>query len=363
MIHIDNTALYRIDQLIQKRANFAVYKKPNDPSIHFVMQERGAPLLLSSFSELNEKEGFVIAPFAVSKEEPIVLLRIDRRSFPSQQELDHLPVAKEAIEVEEEPLAQELMFNRYQRCFDAFKKPLEEKKVKKIVLARHKVIERANENSLASLFKRACRSYPNSFVYLMHTPQTGVWIGSTPEVLLWGENKQWKTVALAGTIPYEEGVAPRWSKKNRLEQDLVVQYLKGQLGRWGITPQVTGPTTIRAGEIAHLVSHFTFWLDSSNRLGEFIELLHPTPAVCGLPKEEAFRYIVKNEGQNRGYYSGFIGELSPIHTRLFVNLRCMQVGKSCYTLYAGGGLLPSSQLLEEWQETERKMRTMSGLLQ
>ena len=40
----------------------------------------------------------------------------------------------------------------------------------------------------------------------------------------------------------------------------------------------------------------------------------------------------------------------------------MHIGNDSLTLYAGGGLLPSSDLKDEWLETEKKMQTLKRLL-
>ena len=84
---------------------------------------------------------------------------------------------------------------------------------------------------------------------------------------------------------------------------------------------------------------------------------------CGLPKEEAYHFIIENEGYDRSYYSGFIGWLDPKgKTDLYVNLRCMNILPQTFTLYAGGGLLAASQLEDEWQETEDKLDTMRRIV-
>ena len=91
--------------------------------------------------------------------------------------------------------------------------------------------------------------------------------------------------------------------------------------------------------------------------------LHPTPAVCGLPREEARQAILHDEPSPRRYYAGFSG---PLHlqgeTHLYVSLRCMEFTPHTATLYAGGGLMPESQETDEWEETRRKMQTMWQLL-
>ncbi|HBK29014.1 MAG TPA: isochorismate synthase, partial [Parabacteroides sp.] len=99
-------------------------------------------------------------------------------------------------------------------------------------------------------------------------------------------------------------------------------------------------------------------------LGDVLSLLHPTPAVCGLPKEDAFRFIIEKEGYDRSYYSGFVGWLSPTgQTDIYVNLRCVNIHPDTYTLFAGGGLLASSDLEDEWEETIDKMKTMQNILE
>ena len=57
-----------------------------------------------------------------------------------------------------------------------------------------------------------------------------------------------------------------------------------------------GPYTARAGQLVHLKTDFYFLLKNTDHIGDLLQELHPTPAVCGLPKEEAFRFIPDNEG-------------------------------------------------------------------
>ena len=147
------------------------------------------------------------------------------------------------------------------------------------------------------------------------------------------------------------------------EQDYVASYIRRQLLSSGIHPTESGPYPAYAGALSHLKTSFRFTLKDNNRLGSLLELLHPTPAVCGLPKEEAYRFILDNEGYDRRYYSGFIGWLDPDgKTDLYVNLRCMHIENGQLSFYAGGGLLASSELNDEWLETEKKLQTMKRLV-
>lgn len=366
-----------IDELIKQDRSFAIWRVPGETRVHFRMQSSGSACLLNSIEDLNERSGFVIAPFRASDEHPIVLIQPDcfelptfeiphaygekvpcegNKSFMRMEQTLHTKETKIPSEEEEKEL--------YTRCFHLFTRPLLRGIQDKLVLSRKKVIAKDGHFSPGAAFGAAVERYARSYIYLCHTPQTGTWMGGTPEILLAGEDGKWQTVALAGTQPIRKGVIPqRWDDKNWREQQLVAFYIRRQLSSLGIAPKEMGPYAIRAGEVSHLKSDFLFSLPDNRKLGDVLSLLHPTPAVCGLPKEDAYRFILENEGYDRSYYSGFIGWLDPEgKTDLYVNLRCMQIGDSTFTLFAGGGLLASSELESEWQETKDKLETMGRLL-
>ncbi|MCK5278956.1 MAG: chorismate-binding protein, partial [Cyclobacteriaceae bacterium] len=94
-----------------------------------------------------------------------------------------------------------------------------------------------------------------------------------------------------------------------------------------------------------------------------LELLHPTSAVCGMPKEPAKSFIIENEGFDREYFSGFLGPVNVQgETNIFVNLRCMKLMKHHAKLFAGAGIISNSNPEKEWNETEIKMQTLLKVL-
>ena len=154
-----------------------------------------------------------------------------------------------------------------------------------------------------------------------------------------------------------------WSDKNREEQQLVTDYIRTCLQPFAMEITESEPYTTRAAHLAHLRTDFRFLLKDRQRLGTFLTAFHPTPAVCGIPKDKAQQFILSNEQLNRGYYSGFSGLLGENGTaKLYVTLRCMQLSRSACRLYAGGGLLKDSIEENEWLETESKLDTMRKLL-
>lgn len=341
-------------------AAFAIYRLPHGDHCTLVEQTEGEPRRLRSCLELNGVQGFVLAPFQVTEQYPILLIRPDRVTpVPLQQPRFELP-----------PLVHSEGYrNEYAIDFANYHAQLLDGTFRKIVLARMVTHRLAGDVDPMQLFWQACRLYPRLFIALVALPDGSYWLTATPEILLEGTGSQWRTIALAGTMQLEgddlnsEGEAARWSTKNIQEQRYVATYIAECLEKFAIDFREEGPRTVRAANLVHLRSDFTFTMPDGGQVGSLLDELHPTPAVCGLPKRDAFSFIVANEHAPRQYYSGFMGPTGmPGGTHLYVSLRCMRICGRDYQLYAGGGLLKDSQLEQEWQETEAKLQTMRTLL-
>jgi isochorismate synthase len=128
----------------------------------------------------------------------------------------------------------------------------------------------------------------------------------------------------------------------------------------------TGPRSVRAGNMIHLKTEFNVDLNEVHfpELGTvMLNLLHPTSAVCGMPKFSALRFITANEHLNREFYSGYLGPVNMDgNTRLYVNLRCMQILRTRAVLYAGAGITHDSIPEKEWDETTLKCQTLLDVM-
>ena len=354
---------------------YAYYRFPH--SSEYTRIEGETEELLSCTS-LNGKSGFVVAPFEVKPGQPIVVIRPEQvrsEAFgedcfaeTSAQRLSTSRVQESTRSATTDDACQSKKVH-YHIDFSNVHAQLLQGSFRKIVLARCADEPATDDVSGEELFFRACQLYPRMFIALVHTPQSGTWLTATPEILLEGHGHEWRTIALAGTIKLEgeqlwgEGEAVTWSTKNIEEQRIVATYIAECLERFTTDFREAGPRTVRAANLVHLRSDFTFTLTSDSNIGSLIQTLHPTPAVCGLPKRDAFKFIVNNEHTPRRYYSGFMGPLDMEgSTHLYVSLRCMNIDKSGYHLYAGGGLLKDSTEEQEWQETEAKLETMRRVL-
>ncbi len=335
---------------------YALYRLPHADQY---TQIEGETCECLSCTQLNGQSGFVIAPFEVKEGQPIVLIRPDKvtsHPLPHTSYLSPLPSHLS-------PLT-----SSYSIDFANYHSQLLQGTFRKIVLARQADEPTPQPIDPVELFHCACQLYPRMFIALVHTPQSGMWLTATPEILLEGSGCDWRTIALAGTMRLEdgqldgEGENTTWSTKNIEEQRVVATYIAQCLEQFANDFREEGPRTVRAANLVHLRSDFTFTLPSDDRIGDLLQQLHPTPAVCGLPKREAFQFIIRNEYSPRRYYSGFMGPLQTPSTHLYVSLRCMNIEGNVYHLYAGGGLLRDSTLEQEWQETEAKLETMRRCL-
>ena len=372
---------------------FAIYRLPYDTVFHLVIQDEGKPEEFASVHELNGREGFVIAPFCTNRQNPVLLLHADRQMEIPVQQLDcQTGEYMELFDMLGEschdlPKGLKIYNGKemhYAIDFANFHSHILDGEFTKIVLARCSREKPQTKQSPLTLMRKACLSYPRMFVALVSAERCGTWLMATPELLLEGDGTKWKTVSLAGTMalneeqmdfdnPPQADVASMrhrddgsivWNIKNIQEQRFVSTYITECLEHFTNDIEEYGPYTMRAGNLVHLRSDFHFTLPKSDRLGQLLSRLYPTPAVCGLPKEAARDFILRNEYARRDYYSGFVGPLSPAaDTHLYVSLRCMRIDSQGYSLYAGGGLLSDSDMKTEWKETEDKMQTMRSLFE
>ena len=211
--------------------------------------------------------------------------------------------------------------------------------------------------NLTQSFLNLAESFPTAFVFCFYSPQSGIWIGASPELLMKKNEKQLCTIALAGTRP--AGTAEDWDEKNIEEQKLVTDYIASVLDAYSLTFHFDSPPiTKNAGSIEHLCT--SFYIDSPKKfdkiwLSRFLSDFSPTPALCGMPKNKAYNLIKRTEIFSRGYYGGFIGPYnSDDDFSFFVLLRALRVERKRWCFYAGGGITKSSDPQMEWDETRRK---------
>lgn len=349
-------------------APFACFRLPSEGrTVREIGLRHEARVVATTAEELRERKhlaGFLRAPFAVTTETPMLWIEEEQ----GKQGARALQLA-ECDEAQLEsfppvaPIPQALP-DSYRTTFARFMEHLEEGMAEKLVLAHRVELPSIATAQVVAAFDKALTHYPNAFVSLCYTPQPGLWLCATPEMLLRGDGTNWQTVALAGTMPKQEGEPPIWSEKNQREHRYVQRFIGELLDREGIPYRALAVETTTTGSLQHLQARFALQLPDGYAPIALAERLHPTPAICGTPQRVAQRVILEEEPSGRSYYSGFLGWYEPEQSvDLFVQIRCLQLlPEQALRLYAGGGIVRGSSLESEWQEVLHKLSAIHSLI-
>jgi isochorismate synthase len=363
--------------------SFAIWRKPTTSQLAFVQDFSQSPRRVTL--QLEElPAGFVVHPFADQEDKKAFYIQADRYEKLSLDQPLH-----------QEDLPQWMQASRDSGPTSELKKritgllgqlpqlanpgtgqekahflqlvskgiqAIEAGTLEKIVAARTKLIPLPEAFDLGKTLAKLLASYPHSFVNFFHLPGIGTWMGASPEVLIETKGDYFHTMSLAGTQP-AQGDNPlksaAWTQKEIEEQALVSRYIVDCFKTIRLREyEEHGPKTVLAGNLLHLRSDFrvnTQTTGFSNLGSVMLGLLHPTSAVCGMPRKEALSFLKTEEGWDRSFYAGFIGPVGiEQETSIYVNLRTASLHQTHALLYAGAGVTEDSVPEKEWEETELK---------
>ena len=357
--------------LLDNKLAFICFRKPddNDTTI-FVFTEKDIHYL-NDYNELDSFSGFIFHPFISNKKKPVLLINPEFQ-FNSNDKLTFikeniLPLSfSEKQKSGKSEKVKSTSKNEYFEQISKMIKSLKERELKKVVLSRREFIAEITIDKAPEIFTKLESNYKNAFVYFLHIPGQCSWMGASPELFFQKKEETCKTVALAATILNRGQTEINWGEKEKTEQALVSEYLESVLKANGISDyNINGPSTVKAGNLFHLKTEFLFPFESvKGRFGNLLKHLHATPAVCGLPKNNALRLINKTENYDREYYTGFLGLVNNNgESHLFVNLRCLQFVDDGAVLYTGGGITADSIPEKEWEETIHKAQTLLSVME
>ncbi|HET8858291.1 chorismate-binding protein [Marivirga sp.] len=375
----------------QNGAALAIYRLPNESKLQILCDLSGG----KNIDELNLEDlspGFLLHPFKTGLDKIVhfeaeILAEISLESEPNEiteahslewkktpseevgSKIDHAKEFDFSL-LEKNENHHSTLASDYIAMVEKGIQLIKREEFYKVVPSKIKNIESNNEISLGQAFVNACKQYSNAFVNLTFSTKTGLWFGASPETLIEDKKGEYfKTMALAGTqSKSEKSIAETtWTQKEIEEQAYVSRYIINCFKKIRLRDfDEIGPKTIQAGNLLHLKTTFKVHTQSVNfpELGSvMLKLLHPTSAVCGMPKEPAINFISEHEKHQRSYFSGFMG---PVHldglSHLFVNLRCCQINNQTVTFYAGAGITEDSKAEKEWEETEMKCKVLSKII-
>ncbi len=355
---------------IAKNLPFVTFRLPQQEFSTTYIQTAPGNVQWNSILDISGETGFIMAPFDTRNGHRYILVKPDLV-------IDSRDITRETVRLVENLESQPqpewnggfpVVTGRetYMEQVEAIKSSIAKGAFQKAVLSRIRVVEGDHMEIVPRLFQTICRKHPNAFNYLFKSDEH-FWMGASPEPLLRLRDGNISTVSLAGTRPYAERHLNlnKWTAKEVLEQEYVTRYIHDVLREFNVKDyRVSSPYVKKAGNLLHLRTDFTLGLEKiTSRLWEFVDAMHPTPAVAGQPKEDAISFIRQLEPHDRDYYTGFMGPVTHKRgTDLFVNLRCMKITPRYISLYVGGGITLESDAEEEWSETRWKAESLLKII-
>jgi isochorismate synthase len=338
----------------QQGHSFALYKLPASAAVQAIVCAQ--PLVFSYQQIEHGQTGFAFVPF--DKGDAVFLLGdvLENVDTSAQTSLNDYYLAEEQLPLETEA--------GYVANVTKGVAAINKGGMDKVVLGRNTALATPQEFCPLQFFTTLCSQYPEAFVSLVSINGIGTWIGATPESLLKVTQDKLTTVALAGTQLKDKA---QWSEKESEEQLWVVRYIEEILNEYQATQvDVAARRKIQNGPLEHLYTEISFkkeGVDNTKLAAAILPRLHPTPAVCGLPKQTAMQFILANENYRRSYYAGFLGPVNcGGQTNVFVNLRCMQITQTGIVAYAGAGITKDSVPEMELTETQNKLNNLKKFL-
>ncbi|KAG5042540.1 isochorismate synthase 2, chloroplastic-like isoform X1 [Glycine soja] len=242
----------------------------------------------------------------------------------------------------------------------------------KVVLARStRVVPTVDIDPLAWL---SCLKVEgeNAYQFLLQPPNAPAFIGNTPEQLFHRKCLHITSEALAGTrargasqaLDLQIELDLLTSPKDDIEFTIVRETIRRKLEAVCEKVVIKPEKMIRKlSRIQHLYSQLSGRLRSEEDEFEILSSLHPSPAVCGFPTEEAQLLIADAEVFDRGMYAGPVGWFGGGESEFAVGIRSALVEKDLGAfIYAGTGIVEGSNPYLEWDELELKTSQFTKLL-
>ncbi|KAH9604569.1 hypothetical protein KSS87_006406 [Heliosperma pusillum] len=208
----------------------------------------------------------------------------------------------------------------------------------------------------------------NAYQFLLQPPDAAAFIGNTPEQLFHRRKLNICSEALAGTrarcgsraLDHRTEVDLLSSPKDDLEFVIVRDCIRKKLEALVVDPQ---KAIRKLPRVQHLYAHLKGQLKSEDDEFDILSSLHPSPAVCGFPVEDARCLIAEIEKFDRGMYAGPIGWFGGEEAEFAVGIRSALVNQGLGAfIYAGTGIVEGSNPSSEWEELELKIMQFSKLL-
>jgi salicylate biosynthesis isochorismate synthase len=248
---------------------------------------------------------------------------------------------------------------------------IKEGRLEKIVLAREVEARAPSRYDPGAMLGVLREAFPGCFCFCVGRGETTL-IAASPELLVRREGHRVSTLALAGStrrsadpaVDDHLGEQLLRDESYRSEHAIVARRIERTLRPHAVwVAAAPEPELVKIANIQHLATPIRAQLAAPIDALELAELMHPTPAVGGEPREVATALIPALEGLDRGWYAGPVGWTDATGDGEFcVALRCALLRENVARCYAGNGIVRDSNPQAELAETEVKLQALLPLL-
>lgn len=236
----------------------------------------------------------------------------------------------------------------------------------KAVLARILDVELASPIPPVDVLMALWNQHHRAHAFLFEPAPGRLLLGAAPEVLVTLREGSIEATAVAGSAPRGSSAAEDRelargllaSRKDLAEHRAVVEAMVRHLEELaGEVESQAAPHILPLARIQHLETEVGARAVDGLTALDLVERLHPTPAVCGVPRDRALAFLAEAEPFRRGWYAGPVGWFDTEGEGHFVPALRTAVGDGrCWRLFAGAGIVDGSEPASEWEETGMKFQ-------
>jgi len=244
----------------------------------------------------------------------------------------------------------------------------------KVVMARVQTASFEGSMDPVDVVLNLWRENPGSHVFLFEPTPGHILLGAAPETVATVQAEVFQATAVAGSIargntPEEQATLAREllnSEKDRREHQVCVEDMVARLTEISQDIQAQPePHVLTLSALQHLETAISAKLHPEETVLAALEALHPTPAVCGFPRDRAMGFLGAEEPFQRGWFAGPVGWFDSDGNGAFVPALRSAVGQGKeWRLFAGAGIVAGSDPAREWAETRLKfqpvLKALSG---
>lgn len=323
---------------------------------------RDAPIVVGAVPFDESTQAMLVVPgsFEITDSPP----RLDEPRYAERARTDLIRAAPQSLRLEAfpEPAA-------YRDAVASAVRAIADGEVTKVVLARMLIAHGSRAFDRRALIALLRAAEPDAITFAVQ----GM-IGATPELLVDRRGASVRSVPLAGTArrrtdPAEDEAAGRAllaSAKDRAEHAIVADTIADDLSALCAKLDVPETPVLQpTASLWHLATPIEGTLaDPATTALDLVAAMHPTPAVCGAPRDAALGLIRRLEGFDRTLYAGAVGWMTADGDGEWaIALRCAEVRGRLAMLFAGAGIVAGSDPDLELAETDAKLQPMLRALE